>query len=136
VLPVNLDQDDTKVLVRTATSPRLLEDPSVLDALMKTDGWQTLLTFARESAREFFLYNMILFSWLQRYAHQLLLRHRQLQQTWDITMTRFLKISSIRLLQKRLLRVEEVAILESGSVPIAPLKMTTEDMTVKFAVYP
>jgi len=42
--------DDTKVLVRTATSPRLLEDPSVLDALMKTDGWQTLLTFARESA--------------------------------------------------------------------------------------
>lgn len=26
---------------------------------MRTDGWQTLTTFARESAREFFLCNMI-----------------------------------------------------------------------------
>lgn len=51
-------------------------------------------------------------------------------------MTKFLKISSIRLLQKRLLRVKEVAILESGSVPIARLKMTMEDMIVKFVVYP
>ena len=51
-------------------------------------------------------------------------------------MTKFLKTSSIRLPQKRLLKVEEAAILESGSVPIAPLKMTMEDMTVKFAVYP
>ncbi|KAF8559307.1 polyubiquitin-tagged protein recognition complex, Npl4 component [Imleria badia] len=45
-----LSPDDIKNLMRTATSPRLLEDPSVLDALMRTDGWQTLITFARESA--------------------------------------------------------------------------------------
>jgi len=36
--------------MRTATSPTLLEDPSVLEAFMKTEGWQTLVTFARESA--------------------------------------------------------------------------------------
>ncbi|KAF8446167.1 NPL4 family-domain-containing protein [Boletus edulis BED1] len=45
-----LSPDDTKILMRTATSPRLLEDPSVLEAFMKTEGWQTLITFARESA--------------------------------------------------------------------------------------
>ncbi|KAG8220005.1 NPL4 family-domain-containing protein [Butyriboletus roseoflavus] len=45
-----LSPDDTKILIRTATLPQLLEDPSVLDALVKTDGWQTLITFARESA--------------------------------------------------------------------------------------
>ncbi|KAG9314566.1 NPL4 family-domain-containing protein [Chiua virens] len=45
-----LSPNDTKLLIRTATSPRMFEDPSVLDALMNTDGWQTLMTFARESA--------------------------------------------------------------------------------------
>ena len=49
-------------------------------------------------------------------------------------MTRFLKTSSIKLPQKRLLKVE-VAVLGLGSVLIALLKMTTEDMTVKSAVY-
>lgn len=41
---------DMKVLVSTVTSPSLLEDPSVLDALFKTESWQTLMTFTRESA--------------------------------------------------------------------------------------
>ncbi|KAF9243896.1 NPL4 family-domain-containing protein [Melanogaster broomeanus] len=45
-----LSPDDIKVFMRTATSPRLLEDPSLLDGLMKTDGWQTLMTFAHETA--------------------------------------------------------------------------------------
>ncbi|KIJ68641.1 hypothetical protein HYDPIDRAFT_173314 [Hydnomerulius pinastri MD-312] len=45
-----MSPDDIKVLIRTATSPSLLDDSSSLEALMKTDGWQTLLTFARESA--------------------------------------------------------------------------------------
>ncbi|KAN0100817.1 NPL4 family domain containing protein [Tylopilus felleus] len=45
-----LSPGDMKILIRTATSSRLLEDPSALDDLMKTDGWQTLITFARESA--------------------------------------------------------------------------------------
>ena len=65
MLLVDPTQDDTKILIRTVTSPQLLEDPSVLDALLKTDGWQTLVTFARESAREFLLHNMTLFSWVQ-----------------------------------------------------------------------
>lgn len=52
-------QDDIRILIRTATLPRLSEDPTVLGAFMKTDGWQTLLTFARESTRELFLHNVI-----------------------------------------------------------------------------
>lgn len=41
---------DMKVLVSTVTSPSLLEDPSALNALFKTESWQTLMTFTRESA--------------------------------------------------------------------------------------
>ncbi|KAG1801358.1 NPL4 family-domain-containing protein [Suillus plorans] len=41
---------DMKVLVSTVTSPSLLGDPSVLNALFKTESWQTLMTFTRESA--------------------------------------------------------------------------------------
>jgi nuclear protein localization family protein 4 len=43
---------DMKVLVSTVTSPSLLEDPSALNALFKTESWQTLMTFTRESARK------------------------------------------------------------------------------------
>lgn len=43
---------DMKVLVSTMTSPSLLEDPSALNALFKTESWQTLMTFTRESARK------------------------------------------------------------------------------------
>lgn len=43
-------QADSKVLVRVATSPNM-DDPAVLDPLLKTESWQTLTTFARESAR-------------------------------------------------------------------------------------
>jgi nuclear protein localization family protein 4 len=41
---------DMKVLVSTVTSPSLLEDPLALNALFKTESWQTLMTFTRESA--------------------------------------------------------------------------------------
>ncbi|KAG1757330.1 NPL4 family-domain-containing protein [Suillus lakei] len=41
---------DMQVLVSTVTSPSLLEDPSALNALFKTESWQTLMTFTRESA--------------------------------------------------------------------------------------
>lgn len=44
-------QDDMKVLARTVTSPKL-DDPTVLDALIRTDGWQTLMTFTRETIRK------------------------------------------------------------------------------------
>ena len=39
------------MLVRTATAPNL-DDPTVLDALIRTDGWQTLMTFTRETIRK------------------------------------------------------------------------------------
>ncbi|KAH9945623.1 polyubiquitin-tagged protein recognition complex Npl4 component [Amylocystis lapponica] len=41
--------DDMKVLIRTATAASL-EDPTILDALIGTDSWQTLMTFTRETA--------------------------------------------------------------------------------------
>lgn len=39
------------MLIRVATSPNIENDPAVLDALLETESWQTLATFARESAR-------------------------------------------------------------------------------------
>lgn len=44
-------QADAKVLIRVATSPNMENNPTVLDALLETESWQTLSTFARESAR-------------------------------------------------------------------------------------
>ncbi|KAF8506893.1 polyubiquitin-tagged protein recognition complex Npl4 component [Russula emetica] len=46
-----LSEDDAKVLIRVATSPNMENDSAVLDALLETESWQTLATFARESAR-------------------------------------------------------------------------------------
>lgn len=43
-----------KILMKTASSPDLLEDVTLLDSLLVTDGWQTLMTFAREAARKYF----------------------------------------------------------------------------------
>lgn len=40
-----------KVLLRAATAPNL-EDPTILDELISTEGWQTLMTFTRETARK------------------------------------------------------------------------------------
>jgi len=40
-----------KTLMRTLSSPTLLEDLTQLDAVLATEGWQTLMTFTRESAR-------------------------------------------------------------------------------------
>ncbi|KAK0465250.1 NPL4 family-domain-containing protein [Desarmillaria tabescens] len=42
--------EDMKILMRTVTSPTLLEDVSQLDPLLTTEGWHTLMTFTRESA--------------------------------------------------------------------------------------
>ena len=47
----NLEQEDMKVLIRTVTSPTLLEDPASLDELLGTESWNTVMTFTRESAR-------------------------------------------------------------------------------------
>jgi hypothetical protein len=42
-----------KIMIRTATSPARLEDTDVLNELFRTEGWQTLMTFARETARKY-----------------------------------------------------------------------------------
>ena len=41
-----------KVLMQTTSSPDLLEDVTLLDPLLATDGWETLMTFSREHARK------------------------------------------------------------------------------------
>ncbi|KAJ2920228.1 hypothetical protein MD484_g186, partial [Candolleomyces efflorescens] len=45
-----LSIDDLNLLIKIVSSPKLMEDPSVLDPLLSTDSWQTLMTFTREHA--------------------------------------------------------------------------------------
>lgn len=40
--------EDTKTLIQVASSPNLLNDLSVLDKVLQSDGWQTLMTFTKE----------------------------------------------------------------------------------------
>ncbi|KAI0666300.1 polyubiquitin-tagged protein recognition complex Npl4 component [Trametes maxima] len=44
-----INEDDLRVLVRTATAEDI-ERPTALDALLRTEGWLTLMTFAQEVA--------------------------------------------------------------------------------------
>jgi nuclear protein localization family protein 4 len=39
---------DTKTLLEVASSPNLLDDLSMLDKVLYSDGWQTLMTFTKE----------------------------------------------------------------------------------------
>lgn len=55
-----------KILIRTLSSPTLLEDLTQLDAVLATEGWQTLMTFTRESARAFLNFGF----WLPGVADQ------------------------------------------------------------------
>jgi hypothetical protein len=41
--------------MRTVTNPKLLDDLSLLDPILNSDSWQTLMTFTRESARKFLI---------------------------------------------------------------------------------
>jgi nuclear protein localization family protein 4 len=43
-------QEDMKLLIHSISSPTLLEDLSQLDSVLASEGWQTLMTFTRESA--------------------------------------------------------------------------------------
>lgn len=47
-------QNDMKILVRLASKPAQQNDHGQIDELLATESWQTLMTFARESARERF----------------------------------------------------------------------------------
>jgi len=40
--------------MHTVSSPHLLEDAKNIDPVLSTEGWQTLMTFTRESARKSF----------------------------------------------------------------------------------
>ena len=42
-----------QTFLRAASSPNLFDDASVLDSVITTESWQTLMTFTREMAREF-----------------------------------------------------------------------------------
>ena len=48
-------QEDMKVLIRVASSANVIEDPSLLDSLLDSEGWQTVMAFTRESARKYWL---------------------------------------------------------------------------------
>lgn len=50
-------KDEVKLIMGTVSSPNLLEDARNIDRVLATDGWQTLMTFTRESGREFFLFS-------------------------------------------------------------------------------
>ena len=39
---------DIQTLLEVASSPRLFDDLSVLDNVLNSDGWQTLMTFTKE----------------------------------------------------------------------------------------
>ena len=43
---------DTKMLLGIAFSPNLLDDLSVLDKVLYSDGWQALMTFTKEMGRQ------------------------------------------------------------------------------------
>ena len=43
-----------KILLRVATSPNLKDNGDILDELLMTESWQTLITFAQETVHEFF----------------------------------------------------------------------------------
>ncbi|KIY67449.1 polyubiquitin-tagged protein recognition complex, Npl4 component [Cylindrobasidium torrendii FP15055 ss-10] len=45
-----VSEEDIKVWLKTVTSPTLLDDPRELDPVLATEGWQSLMTFTRESA--------------------------------------------------------------------------------------
>jgi len=44
-----LSEDDLKVIARLSTSPRLFDDAAALEPLIANEGWQTLVTIAKES---------------------------------------------------------------------------------------
>jgi len=45
-----IPEADVNLMMRTASLPNLLENTTLLDPLLTTEGWQTLMTFTRESA--------------------------------------------------------------------------------------
>jgi hypothetical protein len=48
-------------MMRIITSPNLLEDLSQLDPLLATEGWNTLMTFTRETGCKFFFCLQLLY---------------------------------------------------------------------------
>ncbi|KAF9452572.1 polyubiquitin-tagged protein recognition complex, Npl4 component [Macrolepiota fuliginosa MF-IS2] len=45
-----VSDEDLKLIMRTVTDPKLAEDITLLDPVLNSDSWQTLMTFTRESA--------------------------------------------------------------------------------------
>ena len=127
------------MILRAASSPNLLEDPSILDSVIATDGWQTLMTFTREMARTYRAQNYVhscLTLVLQPHDRQRLhLRHRcPRRRTW---MKTFLPSSTNNLREKMLTleapqQVAHRAVGILGYVLTARLKTRTVGQIVRF----
>ena len=125
-----------KVILRTATAPNL-DDDKVLDDLVRTEGWLTLMTFAREAARKFSsrsraVPNSNLF---QPNARPMHLHHRPRADTCRWTRTIYLRRCSTRSRGKAGPHLEEVVVLVQASAfaPTVRLRTRMEGPTAKFA---
>ena len=124
-------------MIRAASQPNLLEDAKLLDPLIATEGWQTLMTFTRESARKYF---PSLTSQEPRLkCNQLHRLRRQDRHQARQTMVSIL-ISWSRYAHKKRplvdLRGDPALLLAPGSVLIAHLKMTMGAVTATYAGFP
>jgi len=45
-----VSDEDLKLIMKAVSSPKIFEDISLLDPVLNSDSWQTLMTFTRESA--------------------------------------------------------------------------------------
>lgn len=120
-------------MMRIITSPTLLEDLSQLDPLLATEGWNTLMTFTRETGCMFFLPSVAIFPLSD--VGQPLGRCRR-RREMKISRRRF----STRSQLKKLLRggteetVEDPAPV-SGSVLIVLSRTRIVVLIVRFAAY-
>jgi hypothetical protein len=138
----SVEQADIKTWVKTVSNPKLLDEPSLLDPLLKTDGWQTLMTFTRESAREFHVKLLVLPN-TRLIAQQKLHGHRALHPAHPLTWTMTFHKRCLTRLQPRKLRTPQPqpqlvgrAAVVSRSVPTVPLKTKRVGWIVMFVGCP
>lgn len=133
-------QDDFSILMRTISSTSLLDDPKNIDPVLSTNGWQTLMTITRESARKFLLSPFIHFhsgSLQQLVRQHLPLLTQVVAFPWTTTTFRgrYLIRSQRRKLLVRVQLVWAETWTDQGfeSVRIVPLKMRIGGRIVRYA---
>jgi len=123
--------------MRTVSLPNLLEDAKNIDPLLSTDGWQTLMTFTRESARKFLhlytvkrsLFLICTFQLLPHLLQHLGRIHPEVQTMTLIFRPRFTIKSQRRKQLLMVVQVEAVA-LELGSAHTVRSRTTTEEIAM------